>query len=176
MLKPLWYILWIFTQRFVVTNALTCYIRNRSIFQNTPKELLIFTFNIQSVHAKFHNLFPVIDNLASQCLYFGGICLQETWTSSHSDLSLLKLPVYPLIHQGSKCTMHSGLIIYLNENYNYEIRNIYTDSIIWEGLLIETNGGNFCRTFTIGNIYRPPHDDNDNANMQQFISELSPII
>ena len=42
-----------------------------SIFQNSPKEFLILTLNIQSVHAKFDNLFPVIDNLASQGLYFG---------------------------------------------------------------------------------------------------------
>ena len=26
------------------------------------------------------------------------------------------------------------------------------------------------------NIYRPPHDNNNNANIQQLISELSPII
>ena len=67
-------------------------------------------------------------------------------------------------------------MIYLNENYNYEKRNLYTNSNIWEGLFIDINGGNLCRTFTIGNIYRPPHDNNNNVNVQQFISELSPII
>ena len=41
-----------------------------SIFKNSSKEFLILTLNIQSVHAKFNNLFPVIDNLASQGLYF----------------------------------------------------------------------------------------------------------
>ena len=58
----------------------------QSIFQNNPNEFLILTLNIQSVNAKFNNLFPVIDNLASQGLYFGAICLQETWTSTDSDL------------------------------------------------------------------------------------------
>ena len=48
-----------------------------SMFQNSPKEFLILTLNIQSVNAKFNNLFPVIDNLASQDLYFGAICLQR---------------------------------------------------------------------------------------------------
>ena len=171
-----------------------------SIFQNSPTEFLIFTLNIQSVNAKLNNLFPVIDNLASQGLYLGAIFLQETWTSSDSDLSLLQLPGYQLIHQGSKCTKHGGLIIYLNENYNDEIRNLYTDSNIWEDLFIYINGGNLCRTFTIGNIYRLPHDNNNNNNndddnndnnnndnnnnnnnnndnnIQQFISDLSPII
>ena len=150
------------------------------IFQNSPKEFLILRLNIQSVHAKFNNLFPVIDNLASQGLYCGAICLQETWTSSDSDLSLWQLPGYQLIHQGSKCIKHGGLIIYLNENYNDEIRNLYTDSNIWEGLFIDINGGNIFRTFTIGNIYRPPHNNNNNnnnnINIQQYISELSPIM
>ena len=44
-------------------------------------------------------------------------------------LTLLQLPGYQLIHQGSKCTKHVGLIIYLNENYSYKIRKLYTGSI-----------------------------------------------
>ena len=67
-------------------------------------------------------------------------------------------------------------MIYLNECYSYKIRNLITNSNIWEGLFIDINGGNLCRTFTIGNIYRPLRDNNNNANIQQFISELSPII
>ena len=148
----------------------------QSIFQNNPNEFLILTLNIQSVNAKFNNSFPVIDNLALQGLYFGAMCLQETWTSTDSDLTLLQLPGYQLIHQGSKCTKHGGLMIYLNESYSYKIRNLFTNSNIWEGLFIDINGGILCRAFTIGNIYRPPYDNNNNANIQQFISELSPMI
>ena len=88
----------------------------QSMFQNNYSKFLILTLNIQSVNAKFNNLYPIINNLASQGLYFGAICLQETWTSNDSDLSLLQLPGYQLIHQGCKCTKHGGLIIYLNEN------------------------------------------------------------
>ena len=109
----------------------------QSIFQNNPNEFLILTLNIQSVNAKFNNLFPVIDNLASQGLYFGAICLQETWTSTDSDLSLLQLPGYQLIHQGSKCTKHGGLMIYLNESYSYKIRNLFTNSNIYLSTLME---------------------------------------
>ena len=148
----------------------------QSLFINNGNEFLILTLNIQSVNAKFNNLFPVINNLASQGLYFGAICLQETWTCNDSDLSLLQLPGYQLIHQGSKCTEHGGLIIYLNESYSYKMRNLYTSSNIWEGMFIDINGGNLCRTFTIGNIYRPPHDNNNNVNIQQFVSELFPIM
>ena len=118
----------------------------QSLFINNGNEFLIITSNIQSVNAKFNNLFPVINNLASQGLYFEAICLQETWTSNDSDLSLLQLPGYQLIHQGSKCTKHSGLIIYLNESYSYKMRNLYTSSNNWEGMFIDINGGNLMIT------------------------------
>ena len=52
---------------------------------------------------------------------------------------------------------------------------IYSSNI-WQGMFIDINGSNLCRALTIGNIYRPPHDNNNNVNIQQFISELSPII
>ena len=81
----------------------------QSTFQNNYSEFLILA-GISGVNAKFNNLYPVINNLASQGLYFGAICLQETWASNDSDLSLLQLPGYQLIHQGSKCTKHGVLI------------------------------------------------------------------
>ena len=43
----------------------------QSLFQNNRDEFLIRTLNIQSINAKFNNLFPVINNLTSQGLYFG---------------------------------------------------------------------------------------------------------
>ena len=42
----------------------------QSLFQNNRDEFLILTLNIQSINAKFNNLFPVINNLTSQGLYF----------------------------------------------------------------------------------------------------------
>ena len=43
----------------------------QSLFQNNRDEFLILTLNIQSINVKFNNLFPVINNLTSQGLYFG---------------------------------------------------------------------------------------------------------
>ena len=67
-------------------------------------------------------------------------------------------------------------MIYFNETYSYKVRNLFTHSNIREGLFIDINGGNLCRTFKIGNIYQPPHNNNNNANIQQFNSDLPPII
>ena len=108
-------------------------------------------------------------------LYFGAICLQETRLASDADLSLLQLPGYNTIHQGSKCTKHGGLIIYLSEMYSFKLRNLCNDSDIWEGLFINVMGHNLRKPLTICNIYRPPHDNNNN-DISKFLSELSPVL
>ena len=149
----------------------------KSVIKNDGKEFTVLTLNIQSINAKFDNLYPVINNLSSIGLYFGAICLQGTWLSSDADVSLLHIPGYKLIHQGSKCTRHGGLIIYLHEEYTYKLRNMYTQSDIWEGLFIDVSGQSLRRPITIGNIYKPPpHNNNNNANIERFIEEISPII
>ena len=147
-----------------------------SIIKDDGKDFTILTLNTQSINAKFDNLYPVINNLSSMGLYFGAICLQETWLSYDADISLLHIPGYKLIHQGSRCTRHGGLVIYLHEQYTYKLRNMYTKSDIWEGLFIDVSGHNLHRPITIGNIYRPPHNNNNNANIEKFIEEMSPII
>ena len=91
-------------------------------------------------------------------------------------MTLFDIPSYKLIHQGSRCTRNGGLIIYLHEKYCSEVRNLYNSSDIWEGLFIDVTGHNLRKRLTIGNIYRPPHDNNNNKNIETFINEMSPII
>ena len=47
---------------------------------------------------------------------------------------------------------------------------------MWESLFIDVNGPNLSKTLTNGNMYRSPHDHNDNKNIEKFIDEISPII
>lgn len=79
-----------------------------SLFQNSTKDFLIMTLNTRSINAKFNNIFPIISNLSAPGLYFGAICIQETWLTDDADMSLLQLPGYQIIHQGSKCTRNGG--------------------------------------------------------------------
>jgi len=144
--------------------------------KNNGRSFSIISLNVQSINAKFDTLFPIVNNLSSMGLYFGAICLQETWLTSDANLSLFHIPGYKLIHQGRKCSKHGGLLIYLNEEYSYKIRDICPESKIWEGLFIDVTGSNLRRPITIGNIYRPPHDNNNNANVNLFNTELSPIV
>ena len=51
---------------------------------------------------------------------------------------------------------------------------MYTQSNIWEGLFIDVSGQNLRRPITIGNIYKPPHNNNNNANIEKFIERFRP--
>ena len=148
----------------------------KSVFKQSLSNFHILSLNVQSINAKFDNLFPIINNLSASGLYFGAICLEETWLSSNADISMFHIPGYKLIHQGFRCTKHGGLIVYINEKYSYKLRNLYDKSDVWEGLFIDVNGHNLSKTLTIGNMYRPPHDNNNNKTLIKFIDEISPII
>ena len=110
---------------------------------------------MQSINAKFDNLFPIINNLSASGLYFGAIGLPETWLSSNDDISMFHIPGYELVHQCFRCTKHGGLIVYINEKYSYKLRNLYDKSDVWEGLFIDVNGHNLSKKLTIGNMYLP---------------------
>ena len=49
-------------------------------------------------------------------------------------------------------------------------------SSTWEGLFIDVSGENLTRPLTIGNMYRPPHNNNNNETITKFINELTPIV
>ena len=136
----------------------------------------ILYLNCQSINAKFNKLQILLDNLKKKQFEFSAICLQETWLANDDDLSLLQLPNYQCIHKGKSCSMHGGLIIYLNNKYNYSIHIKPDVSEIWQGLFIKIQNPDNDKTFEIGNIYRPPKDNNSNTNVSQFIKEISPIL
>ena len=66
-------------------------------------------------------------------------------------------------------------MIYLHKKYKYSIRNINDTSDIWEGLFIDIPQYN-NNNIILGNIYRPPKQNNNNTNIETLIKQLSPII
>ena len=101
------------------------------------------------------------------------ICIQETWLSDNYDTTDLLLEGFNLVTQGTKCSSHAGLAIYVKKHLNFTILPMYDSSDVWEGLFIELKN-NFHKSVVIGNIYRPPRDIN--INYQRFIRELTPIL
>ena len=121
-------------------------------FQNSHNEFITLNVNVQSIHAKFNQLYPVVSKLSSMGLYFGAICLQETWQASDADVSLLQLPGYKTVHQSSKCTKYGRLIFYLSEMYSFKLRHLRKDSDIWEGLFIDLMGDNLRKPLKIATV------------------------
>ena len=80
---------------------------------------------------------------------------------------------YDCISQGKTCTSKGGLIIYIVDQYNSKVTCNLNTYEHWEGLVVKVQS-NLPKTFTIGNIYRPPRTRNE--DLSAFIDEFTPII
>ena len=89
---------------------------------------------------------------------------------------MFNIPGYQLITQGHSCRTHSGLIIFLADSYSYLIKSIHRGSQLWDGLFKEVTPESLSKKIVIGNLYRPPHFDNNNETIKHFCQELVPII
>ena len=56
-----------------------------SAFRSNQNEFAVLSLNIQSIKAKFDNFFAIINRLSSLGIFFGAICLQETWLTANAD-------------------------------------------------------------------------------------------
>ena len=136
----------------------------------------VLSLNIQSINAKFDKINLILCDLLSEDLHFSAICFQESWLKENDDTSLIQIPDYNLVHQGKICCGHGGLLTYIHKTYSWNKRNLYKNSVTWEGQFIEITGGNIDNKITLGNIYKPPKNNNNNINIEIFLNEFSPII
>ena len=124
------------------------------------------TLNTQSIRAKFDQLNISFSELCDKELAFSVICLQESWLRD-DDITPYLLPGYHLVNQGRVCSKHS---------FTYKIQKLYKKFDIWGDLFIETKGDQLIKPITIGNIYRPPFDNNSNSNVENCIQQFNPVI
>ncbi len=103
------------------------------------------------------------------------ICLQESWPSEDNDTSQIQLDDYECFAQGKSCSSKGGIIIYLLEQFKYVPKLKLNNYQTWEGQVIQIKKGDTLnKPITIGNIYRPPKENNE--HYIQFINELFPIL
>ena len=137
----------------------------------------ILDLNIQSLSSKFDAFTAFLSLLDEKGIRFSAICLQETWLSDKHETSIFNLPGYRLIHAGKSCSDCGGLMIYLSDLFSCNVKHVYNDnSSLWEGLFIEVQGGTLESKLIIGNIYRPPRHSNNNATIENFLTEITPVI
>ena len=103
-------------------------------------------------------------------------CLQETWLKEDANLSLFQIAGYKCIYKRKTCFKYGGVIIYLHESFVSTEINAVNDSLIWESQFILVKDIEFNKQIILGNIYRPPFDNNGRENVTNFIEELNPII
>ena len=146
------------------------------VLKSHSNKFSILSLNCQSINAKFSKLQIFLDELKLSNFEFSAVCLQETWLKDDADLSLLQLRNYQCIYQGKHCSHHGGLMIYLHNKYSYSIHIKPEQSDLWEGLFIRIDNQGNGKNIDIGNIYRPPKDNNSSSNVSQFTQELSPVL
>ena len=117
--------------------------------------------NIQSINAKFNELHLYLYSLKESGYSFDIIFIQESWLTRESDTSLLQLEGYTMLSQPCNCSTHGGLVMYIKSDIKLKLIPINPSvSNSWEGHYIEIEIGN--KHLTLGNIYRPPRDLNEN--------------
>ncbi len=146
-----------------------------SLLRDKQNVFTLFSSNIQSLRAKYHELKIFVESLQEIGFEFSAICLQETHLSEKDDVSTLKLQNYELIHQGYSCTTKGGLSIYLHEKFDYFTKKRLINYANWEGQVIQIKKGDcLSKPIILGNFYRPPRELVE--NYREFIDEFSPAL
>ena len=148
-----------------------------SDIQENAANLLVLSLNAQSILAKFSSYEIMLQALFEQDIRPDILLIQESWLKNDDFLHLVQIDGYTCISQGYKCSRHGGLITYINSKFSTKILDICPDSQIWEGLFVEISlNDNKEIKYIIGNIYKPPRDNNNYQNIQNFISEFDPVL
>ena len=132
----------------------------------------IFSLNAQSINAKFDCLLALIEIAKHQDISFHAICIQESGLSENADLSLLQIEGFTCNFQSKSCSTHGGILTYVSASKI----NINIDPTVWEGLFIFIKDLENQKDIVLGNIYRPPHDNNNQTNINTSVTELDPIL
>ena len=136
----------------------------------------VLSLNAQSINAKFDCLLVLIEVAKHQGISFHAICIQESWLSENADLSLLQIDGFRCYSQGKRCSAHGGLLTYISEDLHASKINMNIDPTVWEGLFIRIKDLGNQKDLVLGNIYRPPHDNNNQININTFVTELDPML
>lgn len=136
----------------------------------------VLSLNAQSINAKFDSLVILIEMAKSQSVHFQAICIQESWLSDADDLSLFQLEGYQCFSHGKQCSAHGGLLTYVDMQYNCQELALDNHSPVWENLFILIKDPSLNKDIVLGNIYRPPYENNNSRNVGQFIAELDPVL
>ena len=83
---------------------------------NNSGKFSVSSVNIQSLRAKYNEFTILLKHLQNQGCDFSVICIKETWLPDKYDTIDLLLDGVILVTQGTKCSSHAELAIYVKNN------------------------------------------------------------
>ena len=143
---------------------------------NKDNSCSVLSLNAQSLFAKFNGLQTILGLYSSQRIHFLVICIQETWITDESKLPLVSLEGYECFYVKPTSSSHGGLITYVDNEFDVCVTKKIDNSTVWEGLFLELTYRSLNNKIIVGNIYKPPKDNNNPNNINVFMTELEPII
>ena len=108
----------------------------REALGSAKSTLSILSFNAQRINAKFDDFRIDIDQIDEKHP-IGIICVQESWLHSNSNFDIFELRGYNMISKGKHCSEHGHLIIYVHDDFDYELFSVYENSNGWKKLFIK---------------------------------------
>ena len=96
----------------------------REALGSAKSTLSILSFNAQSFNAKFDEFRIAIDQINEKHPN-SVICVQESWLHSNSNLDIFQLRDYNMISKPKHCFEHGGLIIYVLDDFDYELFSMF---------------------------------------------------
>ena len=93
-----------------------------------------------------------------------------------TDILGLELPNYTILNKGFDVSRHGGLLCYIHNDYSFVSIDVNLTSDIWEGQFLEVSHNKTGQKCIIANIYKPPKMNNNNNNIETFMSELERIV
>ena len=140
-------------------------------------KLNILSSNVQSLNAKFDQFMVFLERAREQNIKFHVICIPESWIGENTDMSPVQITGYNCFYQFKRreCSNHGCLITYVDNNFDVNEAAISNESTLWENLL-RIKGTGHTRDIVVGNIYRPPKNNNNVDSLQTFTDELESVL
>ena len=91
----------------------------------------ILCSNVESSNAKMNEIEAFVEELKMH-FKFSLICFQECWLSDNDDQSHLQIDDHGFITQGKTCGNKGGLVMYINNCFNYKIIMTLNQFDHWE--------------------------------------------
>ena len=139
--------------------------------------LSFLTLNSQSIAAKQDKIKVMLEHFScDKDTEFSALCFQETWRKANNegevDFSDIHFNGYTPYATGAKCSSHGGVVTYVKNNMQVEIK-LKHGSNLWDGIFLLVQGEGI-KPFILANIYRAPKPDN--TSIEGFLREFSPIL